>query len=233
MEQIEHDTRIQQNVYKMGEILHGRVGLEGLIVTRLAVWPICRTFTRVLPPTPVTLFGPAAASGGKKADKRLQFWIRRWGHRAESSTGISNQSNNNTLHRGWTCFCLSSSSQRHLGTKNHLKISNHQDLRGSSGLFFKICLCHSKAWRQKNRAVFCFGQQHSTFKTMKSTNEGQPNRAPFGKQVHTASWNWFGRPEALGKPNEDNSWLLRLLGKIRRIRVWRCALVLVWLSWEC
>ena len=73
MEQIEHDTRIQQNAYKMGEILHGRVGLEGLIVTRLAVWPICRTFTRVLPPTPVTLFGPAAASGGKKADKRLQF----------------------------------------------------------------------------------------------------------------------------------------------------------------
>ena len=83
MEQIEHDTRIQQNAYKMGELLHGRVGLEGLIVTRLAVWPICRTFTRVLPPTPVTLFGPAAASGGKKADKRLQFWIRRWGHRAE------------------------------------------------------------------------------------------------------------------------------------------------------
>ena len=105
-----------------------------------------------------------------------------------------------------------------LGDKNHLKISNHQDLRGSSGLFFKICLCHSKAWRQKNRAVFCFGQQHSTFKTMKSTNEGQPNRAPFGKQVHAASWNWFGRPEALGKPNEDKSWLLRLLGKIRRIR---------------
>ena len=146
MEQIEHDTRIQQNVYKMGEILHGKVGLEGLIVTRLAVWPICRTFTRVLPPTPVTLFGPAAASGGKKADKRLQFWIRRWGHRAECSTGISNQSNNNTLHQGWTCFCLSSSSQ------NHLKISNHQDLRGSSGLFFKICLCHSgmKAKKQSS-----------------------------------------------------------------------------------
>ena len=108
------------DLYKMGEILHGRVGLEGLIVTRLAVWPICRTFTRVLPATPVTLFGPPAASSGKKADKRLQFWIRRWGHRAESSTGISNQSNNNTLHRGWTCFCLNSSSQRHLERQKSL-----------------------------------------------------------------------------------------------------------------
>ena len=54
--------------------------------------------------SPVTLFG-AATSGGKKADKRLLFGrVRRRGQRAESWTGISNQSCNSTLHKASTFF---------------------------------------------------------------------------------------------------------------------------------
>ena len=81
-----------------------------LWILQISLWKIWTSFTRADPgdaiwaASPVTLFG-AATSGGKKADKRLLFGrVRRRGQRAESWTGISNQSCNSTLHKASTFF---------------------------------------------------------------------------------------------------------------------------------
>ena len=92
-------------VCEMGEILHGRVDLKGLIVNSPDQSPedLDEFHTG---PTPVTLFGPAtpvtlfgaATSGGKKADKRLLFGTESDAGDSAQNAELGSQTNRATTH---------------------------------------------------------------------------------------------------------------------------------------